>query len=78
MKGIRRLAAEKLKLPTSNYQFVGDDDFQSAVENLGIPCVIKPIMSSSWTWSEYLKKQRRPTKSMGTMHNKGEDREQVE
>ncbi|QEH19984.1 formate-dependent phosphoribosylglycinamide formyltransferase [Histophilus somni] len=55
-EGIRRLAAEKLKLPTSNYQLVDNfDDFQSAVENLGIPCVIKPIMSSSGHGQSILK-----------------------
>ncbi|SEQ81924.1 formate-dependent phosphoribosylglycinamide formyltransferase [Basfia succiniciproducens] len=47
-EGIRRLAAEELGLPTSNYQFVDNfTDFKSAVENIGIPCVVKPIMSSS-------------------------------
>ncbi|KAA6209400.1 formate-dependent phosphoribosylglycinamide formyltransferase [Avibacterium paragallinarum] len=47
-EGIRRLAAEELGLPTSHYQFVDNfADFQSAVEKIGIPCVVKPIMSSS-------------------------------
>ena len=47
-EGIRRLASEQLGLPTSPYQFVDNvDDFQSAVEKIGIPCVVKPIMSSS-------------------------------
>ncbi|MFZ7274436.1 formate-dependent phosphoribosylglycinamide formyltransferase [Avibacterium avium] len=47
-EGIRRLAAEELGLPTSPYQFVDNfADFQSAVEKIGIPCVVKPIMSSS-------------------------------
>lgn len=47
-EGIRRLAAEELGLPTSHYQFVDNfADFQSAVEKIGIPCIVKPIMSSS-------------------------------
>lgn len=47
-EGIRRLASEELKLPTSPYQFVDNfTDFQNAVEKIGIPCVVKPIMSSS-------------------------------
>jgi len=47
-EGIRRLAAEELKLPTSPYHFV--DSEQSALEagnKLGFPCVLKPLMSSS-------------------------------
>ncbi|MCW9718978.1 formate-dependent phosphoribosylglycinamide formyltransferase [Avibacterium sp. 21-599] len=47
-EGIRRLAAEELGLPTSPYQFVDNfADFQRAVEKIGVPCVVKPIMSSS-------------------------------
>ncbi|ARB73292.1 formate-dependent phosphoribosylglycinamide formyltransferase [Pasteurella multocida] len=55
-EGIRRLAAEELGLPTSNYQFVDNfDDFKRAVEKIGIPCVIKPIMSSSGHGQSILK-----------------------
>jgi phosphoribosylglycinamide formyltransferase 2 len=47
-EGIRRLAAEELGLPTSSYQFVDNkEDFINAVAKVGIPCVVKPIMSSS-------------------------------
>jgi phosphoribosylglycinamide formyltransferase 2 len=47
-EGIRRLAAEDLGIPTSNYQFVDNrEDFDKAVSEIGIPCVVKPIMSSS-------------------------------
>lgn len=47
-EGIRRLAAEELGLPTSPYAFAdGYDDFVAAVEKVGMPCVVKPIMSSS-------------------------------
>jgi phosphoribosylglycinamide formyltransferase 2 len=47
-EGIRRLAAEELKLPTSRYRFVDShEDYRAAVAALGLPCVIKPVMSSS-------------------------------
>lgn len=47
-EGIRRLAAEELGLPTSPYRFASDyDEFRNAVEEVGIPCVVKPVMSSS-------------------------------
>ena len=47
-EGIRRLAAEELGLPTSFYRFADTkEDFIAAVEEVGIPCVVKPIMSSS-------------------------------
>ena len=47
-EGIRRLAAETLGLPTSEYRFAADrDEFLEAVRQVGIPCVVKPVMSSS-------------------------------
>ena len=47
-EGIRRLAAEELGLPTSPYKFAAThDEFLAAVKEIGIPCVVKPIMSSS-------------------------------
>ena len=47
-EGIRRLAAEELGLPTSPYRFANDlDEARAAVRAVGIPCVIKPVMSSS-------------------------------
>lgn len=47
-EGIRRLAAEELGLPTSPYRFASTkDEFLKAVEEIGIPCVVKPVMSSS-------------------------------
>ncbi|ARV72479.1 formate-dependent phosphoribosylglycinamide formyltransferase [Vibrio campbellii] len=47
-EGIRRLAAEELALNTSPYQFADSfEDFKAAVEHVGIPCVVKPVMSSS-------------------------------
>jgi len=47
-EGIRRLAAEELGLRTSPYQFAAtEDEYRAAIEKIGMPCVIKPIMSSS-------------------------------
>jgi phosphoribosylglycinamide formyltransferase 2 len=47
-EGIRRLAAETLALPTSPYRFVDTlDDYRAAVAQIGVPCVVKPVMSSS-------------------------------
>lgn len=47
-EGIRRLAAETLGLPTSPYRFASTrEEFDKAVEEIGIPCVVKPVMSSS-------------------------------
>lgn len=47
-EGIRRLAAEELGLPTAAYRFADSlDELRQAVDELGTPCVIKPIMSSS-------------------------------
>lgn len=47
-EGIRRLAAEELGLPTSPYRFAAtEEEFREAVRVIGMPCVVKPIMSSS-------------------------------
>ena len=47
-EGIRRLAAETLGLPTSPYRFAQTrEEFDKAVAEIGIPCVVKPVMSSS-------------------------------
>lgn len=47
-EGIRRLAAEELGLPTSPYRFASTyEEFCAAVDAVGIPCVVKPVMSSS-------------------------------
>ncbi len=55
-EGIRRLAAEQLSLPTSNYQFSDSyEQFVLAVEQIGLPCVCKPIMSSSGKGQSVLK-----------------------
>jgi phosphoribosylglycinamide formyltransferase 2 len=47
-EGIRRLAAEELKIITSPYKFVNNfDDFKAAALSVGYPCIVKPVMSSS-------------------------------
>ena len=56
-EGIRRLAAEELGLKTSPYRFAStEDDYHAAVEEIGLPCVIKPIMSSSGKGQSTIKK----------------------
>lgn len=47
-EGIRRLAAETLGLPTSGYRFAESEyELEEAVDEVGFPCVVKPVMSSS-------------------------------
>ncbi len=47
-EGIRRLAAETLNLPTSPHRFADSlDEMRAAIEHIGYPCIIKPVMSSS-------------------------------
>lgn len=47
-EGIRRLAAEQLKLATSPYRFAGSEsEYRAAIAAIGLPCVVKPVMSSS-------------------------------
>lgn len=47
-EGIRRLAAETLGLPTSRYRFAATrEEFDEAVKEIGFPCIVKPVMSSS-------------------------------
>lgn len=57
-EGIRRLAAEELGVKTSPYRFASTyDEFVKAVEDIGIPCVVKPIMSSSGHGQSVIKTQ---------------------
>jgi len=57
-EGIRRLAAEELGLKTSPYQFAEtEEEFKNAVSEIGIPCVVKPIMSSSGKGQSTIKKE---------------------
>lgn len=56
-EGIRRLAAEELGLPTSPYVFADTlEEFKAGVEKVGIPCVVKPVMSSSGHGQSVIKK----------------------
>lgn len=57
-EGIRRLAAEELGVKTSPYRFASDyEEFKAAVAEIGIPCVVKPIMSSSGHGQSVIKKE---------------------
>ncbi len=63
-EGIRRLAAETLGLPTSFYRFADNyEEFKAAVEEVGIPCVVKPVMSSSGHGQSTIKKAEDVDKS---------------
>lgn len=56
-EGIRRLAAEELGIKTSPYQFASTkEEFLEAVDAVGIPCVVKPVMSSSGHGQSTIKK----------------------
>ena len=56
-EGIRRLAAEQLGVKTYNYRFAATkEEFYSAIEEIGLPCVVKPIMSSSGHGQSTIKK----------------------
>ena len=57
-EGIRRLAAEELGLPTSPYRFAAtEEEFKAAVKEIGMPCVVKPIMSSSGHGQSVIRKE---------------------
>ena len=57
-EGIRRLAAEELGLPTSPYRFAEtEEEFIEAVKVIGMPCVVKPIMSSSGHGQSIIRKE---------------------
>lgn len=57
-EGIRRLAAEELGLSTSPFRFAQThEDYLAAVASIGLPCVVKPIMSSSGKGQSTLKTQ---------------------
>lgn len=63
-EGIRSLAANELKVKTSPFEFAGTiEEFEFAVGKIGIPCVIKPIMSSSGKGQSVIKKQEDILKS---------------
>lgn len=57
-EGIRRLAAEELGITTSRYRFASTrEEFEDAVKEIGMPCVVKPIMSSSGHGQSVVRKE---------------------
>lgn len=55
-EGIRRLAAEALAIPTSRYQFADSESaFRAAVDAIGLPCIVKPVMSSSGKGQSFIR-----------------------
>ena len=67
-EGIRRLAAETLHLPTSNYQFVDDEvSFKKAALAIGFPCIVKPVMSSSGKGQSVIRNENDPPKFSTTL-----------
>ncbi|CAH0153430.1 Formate-dependent phosphoribosylglycinamide formyltransferase [Erwinia aphidicola] len=55
-EGIRRLAAEELALPTSTYQFADSREaFLAAADEIGFPCIVKPVMSSSGKGQSFIR-----------------------
>lgn len=71
-EGIRRLAAEQLGLPTSEYRFaVTRDEFGQAIQEVGFPCVVKPIMSSSGHGQSVVRSQEDVDKAWRTTQEGG-------
>lgn len=63
-EGIRRLAAEELQLPTSSYRFADSEAaFRDAVAEIGLPCIVKPVMSSSGKGQSFIKSAEQLTKA---------------
>ena len=63
-EGIRRLAAEELGLPTSPYRFASTpQDYAAAVDEIGLPCVVKPVMSSSGKGQSTVRKGEDPARA---------------
>ncbi|KAB8307890.1 formate-dependent phosphoribosylglycinamide formyltransferase [Erwinia endophytica] len=55
-EGIRRLAAEELSLPTSTFRFADNEEtFCQAVQEIGFPCIVKPVMSSSGKGQSFIR-----------------------
>lgn len=55
-EGIRNLVAKKLELPTSAYRFAGSSsEYESALQEIGYPCIVKPVMSSSGKGQSFLR-----------------------
>lgn len=71
-EGIRRLAAEELGLTTSPYAFASnEEEFIEAVKKIGMPCVVKPIMSSSGHGQSIIRSQEDIEKAWKTAQEGG-------
>ena len=71
-EGIRTLAAEKLGLPTSKYVFAETlEEFKAGVARIGIPCVIKPVMSSSGKGQSVIKSEDQIETAWNKAHDEG-------
>ena len=71
-EGIRRLAAEDLKIKTSPYRFADTfEEFEEAVKQVGIPCVVKPVMSSSGHGQSVVKTEEDIERSWSISQNEG-------
>lgn len=71
-EGIRRLAAEELGLTTSPYAFASnEEEFIEAVKKIGMPCVVKPIMSSSGHGQSVIRSQEDIEKAWKTAQEGG-------
>ena len=71
-EGIRRLAAEELGIKTSPYRFADNfEDFKAAVKEIGIPCVVKPVMSSSGHGQSVIKTEADVQKSWDISQHEG-------
>ena len=58
-KGIRKLAAEKLGVQTSKYRFASSlEECISSIEEIGTPCIVKPVMSSSGKGQVFVKEKK--------------------
>ncbi|WP_406041928.1 formate-dependent phosphoribosylglycinamide formyltransferase [Succinimonas sp.] len=76
-EGIRTLAAEKLRIPTSKYVFAETiEEFREGVAKIGIPCVVKPVMSSSGKGQSVIKSSADIDKAWETAHEKGRGHKQ--
>ncbi len=69
---IRTLAAEKLGLPTSQYVFANTiEEFREGVKKIGIPCVVKPVMSSSGKGQSVIRSEDQIEHAWEYAHNEG-------
>lgn len=63
-EGIRRLAADELSLPTSSFRFADSEmRFREAVEEIGYPCIVKPVMSSSGKGQSFIRSAEQLTEA---------------